>query len=105
MYRAYKIYGPDPAAIKGKLKSRRAPAVSIEHVPRPIASRLIMYVDIFFANKDLCFLSYTTPLGLLMVGHLGRSHGTASVRKVLDSQLREYRSRDFETGSILTDVP
>jgi len=103
VYRAYKIYGPDPAAIKGKLTARRAPAVSVEHIPRPIATRQVMYVDIFFANKDPYFLSYTSPLGLLMVGHLGRSRGTAAVRKVLDSQLREYRSRDFEIGSILTD--
>lgn len=100
--RAFKIFGPPVAAIKGKLKHHASEVVKIEGAVREVVVDLEMHIDIMFVNGDKFLVSVTKPLGLTMVTNIP-DRGTVEVRKALNTQLNNYTSRQFKIRTILTD--
>jgi len=104
--RAEKIFGPDLAAVRGKSRKRKAPAVTFDYLPRLVTSDLVMNVDVIFVGTLAYLISVTTPLGLTMVNALGTTKGArsvTSVKKALFNQLANYKSRDFAVKTLRTD--
>jgi hypothetical protein len=102
VHRQKQIYGMDLGSLKGKTKAKPPSIVNIEYVPRPMVSALIYHMDIMFIDRDPYLVSVTTPLGLLMVNHMG-SKSAEAIRKALMIQIGIYKSENFTIETILTD--
>lgn len=104
IYRAFKIYGLDVPALKGKAKLSTPAIVKPEYVPKPVISSLTMHLDIMFVEGLKFLISVTTPLGLVMTSYLPEGKGVSSVRTALDRHLKEYKARGFQIPIALGDM-
>eukprot|EP01030_Chromulinospumella_sphaerica_P034317 gene34317-biopygen8329 len=99
--RAYQIFGPELAKIKGKTKASPQTAARVNldlDISHVVDQFQTLSVDLFFVNKQVFFLSVSQPMDLAMVTCLGLSKGARSldpVRNALKTHIAEYRSRDF----------
>jgi hypothetical protein len=107
VYRAQRIYGNDVATLKGKTESSLPTVVKIEHIPRPVDTRLSLHVDVMFIEGYPFLVSLSKPLYLLMASALGNTPGGErsehALLKTLNSQVDKYKGQHFIVGSVLTD--
>jgi hypothetical protein len=106
MLRAYKIYGPDLASLRGKTTF----TPSVPHVERQltrvIIAEQVLHTDIMFVNQHAFLVSVSEPLQMLTATHLGKDMGgraKAIVRQALAKQIGLYKSRQFTITTLLSD--
>ena len=100
--RAHEIYGPEVAVQKGKTRLGKPTAVPTVPLPKYVFVELDMFVDIMHVEGERFLLSVTLPLGLLMVAPIAdKTIGT--LRAVLNTQLREYKGREFMVNTLWCD--
>ena len=104
--RAYKIFGPDLASLRGKTRKSKMPRDNVEYLPREISSDLTLNVDLMFVNTNAFLISVSTPLGLTMVNELGHTKGSRSLKAIAPAMMQQidtYASRQFQVKTIRTD--
>lgn len=100
--RAYKIYGPDLAAVKGKTTSRKAARANPDVIVKRTREIQTLSVDVMFVNGDPYLISVSTPMGLTMVNAL-ESRAYKQVSDALSEQLNRYKSEGFVVTTVFTD--
>ena len=103
---AYKIYGPDLGALRGRTTTATPRSIRVEHIPRVVVSELDMHVDLMFVDGNCFLVSVTEPLGVRMVQELGRhrmSRSTSRIFKALHDQISSYKARNFIIRRLHTD--
>ena len=62
-----------------------------------------MFVDLIYVNNETFFVSLSEPLDLLMIRHLPHGKTGSVLKKVIKSQLGEYRGEGFHVFSVTSD--
>ena len=101
--RAYKIYGPDLAAVKGKTTSKKAARANSDVIIKRVREIQTLSIDIMFVNGDPYLISVSAPMGLTMVNDLNGSRSYTSVKSALLDHLTLYKSEGFVIDTIFTD--
>ena len=100
--RADAIFGPHPAALKGKTVERKPKKVTFEFVPKPEVKQLTLHCDILFIAGQPMFLSVSTPLHLTIISKL-KSRSKPDVKAALLEQLSRYTSERFDVRAVVSD--
>jgi hypothetical protein len=60
--RAFQLYGPDIASLKGKTKRSKPEIAKIEYVKRKVSALQTLHVDVMFVEGDVYLGSVSNPL-------------------------------------------
>ena len=103
LYRAYKIYGPDIAALKGKSVASPSAKIKAEYVERPIVKVQQLFVDIMYVNEEPYLLGVILPIDLTIVHYLeGRS--MTHIKNAIYSFFAKIIANGFVINYIFTDI-
>ena len=106
IHNAYKVYGPDVAALRGKTTAQATVPYHQPQLLPTIRRDQVLSVDIMFADKHAFLVGVTSPLGMITCTHLGKGVGgraKASIRKALSDQITVYKSKQFRVTTLLSD--
>ncbi len=101
--RAKKIWGTSRAILRGKMRRRKPPSISMDDVdwkPNELAQK--MSVDVFFIDGDGYLISVLSPLDYVLTTHLP-NRDTKSIRAVLNHQLALIAEQEYRISTILCD--
>ena len=102
--RAKHIWGPSRAILRGKMRRRKPPAISMDDVdwkPNEIPQK--MSADVFFVDGDGYLITVLSPLDyVLLTSHL-TNRETDSIRNALNHHFSLIAEQDYRVSTILCD--
>ena len=100
--RAAAIYGPNPAALKGKTTEKKPRSAKLEFVLKPEVRTITLHIDTLFVAGKPILLSVSSPLHLTVVNKLA-SRSATELKKVLFDQFRRYEAEGFQIYAVRSD--
>jgi hypothetical protein len=101
--RAKHIWGPSRAILRGKMRRRKPPAISMDDVdwkPNEIPQK--MSADVFFVDGDGYLITVLSPLDYVLTSHL-TNRETDSIRNALNHHFSLIAEQDYRVSTILCD--
>jgi len=102
MERVYKIYGPHPEYVRGKMVKKTVVRFPVDHMLRYIDKNLKLYADVMHIDYEMFLVSVVDPLNLTLQCKI-EQESQRDLDMGLQGQLAILRSRNFNPNIVYVD--